>query len=68
MNYLKQLTGIFEMVSKDFRLNPTLISLYMALFQYCNLNRFKNPISFNRNYLMEISKIIGKATHQKVKA
>ena len=66
MNYIKQLTGFFEMVSKDYRLNATHISLYMAMFQYWNLNRFRNPISISRNELMEISKISGRATYHKV--
>ncbi len=66
MNYIKQLTGFFEMASNDHRLNATHMSLYMALFQFWNLNRFRNPISISRNELMQISKISGKATYHKV--
>jgi hypothetical protein len=65
MNYIKQLTGFFEQVAKDHRLNPTHVSLYMALFQYWNLNRFKSPISISRSEIMGISKIGSNATYHK---
>lgn len=65
MNYIKHLTGFFERVAKDNSLNPTHVSLYMALFQYWNFNRFRNPISISRDELMRISKISSKATYHK---
>ncbi|MDY0088749.1 MAG: transcriptional regulator [Flavobacteriaceae bacterium] len=65
MNYIKHLTGFFEKVILDKTLNPTHISLYMALFQFWNCNRFKNPISINRDEVMRISKISSKATYHK---
>src|SRR5690606_39045384 len=65
MNYIKHLTGFFERVVKDKTLNPTHISLYIALFQFWNFNRFKNPISISRDELMRISKIASKATYHK---
>lgn len=65
MNYIKHLTGFFEKVTIDRTLNPTHISLYMALFQFWNCNRFKNPISINRDEIMRISKISSKATYHK---
>lgn len=65
MNYIKHLTGFFEKVIIDKTLNPTHISLYIALFQFWNCNRFKNPISINRDELMRISKISSKATYHK---
>lgn len=65
MNYIKHLTGFFEKVTVDRTLNPTHISLYMALFQFWNCNRFKNPISINRDEIMRISKISSKATYHK---
>nr|WP_315160408.1 transcriptional regulator [uncultured Flavobacterium sp.] len=65
MNYIKHLTGFFEKVSTDFELNPTHISLYMAIFQFWNLNRFQNPISITRDEVMRISKICSKATYHK---
>ncbi len=65
MNYIKHLTGFFEKVSADFDLNPTHISLYMAIFQLWNQNRFQNPISISRDELMRISKIASTATYHK---
>lgn len=65
MNYIKHLTGFFEKVTFDKTLNPTHVSLYMALFQFWNCNRFKNPISINRDEVMRISKISSKATYHK---
>jgi hypothetical protein len=65
MNYIKHLTGFFEKVSTDYDLNPTHISLYMAIFQLWNQNRFQNPISISRDELMRISKIASTATYHK---
>ena len=65
MNYIKHLTGFFEKVSIDFELNPTHISLYMAIFQLWNQNRFQNPIGISRDELMRISKIASTATFHK---
>ena len=65
MNYIKHLTGFFDKVAKDKMLNPTHISLYIALFQFWNLNRFRNPISISRDEIMRISKISSMATYHK---
>lgn len=65
MNYIKHLTGFFDRVTNDRLLNPTHISLYMALFQFWNCNRFRNPISISRDEVMRISKISSKATYHK---
>jgi hypothetical protein len=65
MNYIKHLTGFFDRIIQDQNLNPTHISLYMALFQFWNVNRFKNPISITREEVMHISKICSKATYHK---
>ncbi len=65
MNYIKHLTGFFEKVAIDKALNPTHVSLYIALFQFWNCNRFKNPISISRDEVMRISKISSKATYHK---
>ncbi|MEH7889520.1 transcriptional regulator [Elizabethkingia meningoseptica] len=65
MNYIKHLTAFFEKVAPDQVLNPTHISLYIALFQFWNFNRFKNPISISRDEIMRISKISSKATYHK---
>lgn len=65
MNYIKHLTAYFEKVSTDFELNPSHVSLYMALFQLWNVNRFQSPISISRDEVMRISKICSKATYHK---
>ena len=65
MKYIKHLTVFFEKVAIDRTLNPTHVSLYIALFQFWNCNRFKNPISINRDEVMRISKISSKATYHK---
>jgi len=65
MNYIKHRTGFFEKVAIDKSLNPTHVSLYIALFQFWNCNRFKNPISISRDEVMRISKISSKATYHK---
>ena len=65
MNYIKHLTGFFDKIIQDTNLNPTHISLYIALFQFWNVNRFKNPISITREEVMHISKICSKATYHK---
>lgn len=65
MNYIKHLTGFFDRIVLDRHLNPTHVSLYIALFQCWNVNRFRNPISITRDELMRISKICSKATYHK---
>ena len=65
MNYIKHLTGFFDKVIQDDRLNPTHISLYVSLFQFWNVQRFKNPISISRDEVMRVSKICSKATYHK---
>lgn len=65
MNYIKHLNGFFDLIIQDPNLNPTHISLYIALFQFWNINRFVNPISITRDEVMRISKISSKATYHK---
>lgn len=65
MNYIKHLTTFFDKVIEDNTLNATHISIYMALFQCWNCNRFRNPISISRDEIMQISKVSSKATYHK---
>lgn len=65
MNYIKHLTGFFNKINNDNAINPTHISLYLALFQCWNVNRFKNPTSISREEIMKASKINSKATYHK---
>ena len=65
VNYIQHLTGFFELIAKDSRLTTSHVSLYMALFQFWNLNRFQNPVSISRNEMMVISKIGSTNTYTK---
>jgi hypothetical protein len=65
MNYIKHLTGFFERMIYEDSLNPTHISLYIALFQFWNIKRFTNPIHISREETMRLSKISSKATYHK---
>ncbi len=57
INYIKHVTAVFYRMADDERLSPFHISLYFTLFQFWNLNRFKNPISIARQETMRLSKI-----------
>lgn len=65
INYIKHLNGVFEQFTKDSRLNPTHISLYVALFQLWNTYHFPNEFHINREEIMRSSKIGSKATYHK---
>lgn len=65
MNYIKQLTAAMVLFTDDDRLNTAHVSLYLALFQLWNINRFRNPISINRTEVMKISKIGSRVTYHK---
>jgi replication initiation and membrane attachment protein DnaB len=65
MSELKQLTNFFSAIKEDPRIGTTHISLYMALFQFYNVNRFQNPIKITRTTVMEVAKISGLATYHK---
>ena len=65
MNYIKHLTGFFNHIAVENSLNPTHISLYITIFQCWNVNRFKNPITINRDEMMRGSKIASTATYHK---
>ncbi|MBQ0769512.1 MAG: hypothetical protein KBT58_09485 [Bizionia sp.] len=65
VNYIYHLKAVFLLFSKDSRLNPTHISLYMAFFQLWNHNRFPDTFFVNREDVMRISKIGSKSTYHK---
>ena len=65
MNYIKHLTGFFIRIAAEETIYPTHISLYLALFQSWNINRFKNPIVISRDEMMKASRIASKATYHK---
>jgi hypothetical protein len=63
--YIRHLSQFYLLISEDTNLNSTHVSLYMALFQFWNLNRFKNPFYINRGDVMRLSKIGSKSTYHK---
>lgn len=65
MNYIKHINNIMQMFYEDDDLIPTHVSLYMALFQVWNHNRFKNPIYIHRNEIMKMAKIHSLTTYTK---
>lgn len=65
MNYIKLLNAAFEKFFFDDQLNPTHISLYMALFQEWNSSRFADEFYVNRRDLMLASKIGSKSTYHR---
>ncbi len=65
MNYVRHLNVFLWIVEKDASLSSAHISLYMALFQFWNYNRFQNPYPVNRERLMHFAKIGSKTTYHK---
>lgn len=65
MNYIRHLNAFFSFIRKDERLTSSHVSLYLALFQYWNFNRFQNPFSIYRDNIMQLSKIGSKNTYHK---
>ena len=65
INYIQHLNGVFGQFAMDSRLNPTHISLYMALFQLWNINFFDSEFYINRQEVMKLGKLGSKATYHK---
>lgn len=65
MNYIAHLTGFYDKILRDDLISPTHISLYMALFQFWNDQRFRKSIIIQRSEIMDLSKIRSVATYHK---
>jgi hypothetical protein len=65
VNYIQHMNAWYTKIQADDRLNPSHISLYIALFQMWNINRFQNPISISRDETMRVSKIGSRTTYLK---
>jgi replication initiation and membrane attachment protein DnaB len=65
MEEVKELTRFYAAIKDDNRIGATHITMYMALFQFYNLNLFCNPVYITRASLMEVAKISGLATYHK---
>ncbi len=57
MNYIRHLKWIYSRFLEDERLNPSHVSLYMAIFQEWNSARFPEELYINRQQLMQVSKV-----------
>jgi len=65
MNYIRHLNAFFSYVKTDNRLTSSHVSLYLAMFQYWNFNRFQNPFPVYRDNIMQLSKVGSKNTYHK---
>jgi hypothetical protein len=65
MNYIRHLHAFYQHIKRDKRLSANHVSLYLALFEFWNYNRFQNPFRINREALMQLSKIGSKNTYHK---
>ena len=57
MNYIRHLNGFFERLAEDQRLSSYHISLYIALFQHWNVNRFSDQFTISRTEVMQLARI-----------
>jgi hypothetical protein len=57
MNYIRHLNGFFERLAEDERLSSYHISLYIALFQQWNANRFRDQFTISRTEVMQLARI-----------
>ncbi len=66
MNYIRHLNAFFfQHLKRDKRFNANHVSLYIALFQFWNFNRFQNPFSITREEVMSITGIGSRNTYHK---
>lgn len=65
MNYIRHLNAFFAIVKQDPNLTAAHVSLYMAMFQSWNYNRFQNPFPIQREYMMQLCKIGSKNTYHR---
>jgi hypothetical protein len=57
MNYIRHLSGFFIRLAEDKRMTPYHISLYFALFQQWNAERFGDWFVISRSEMMQLSRI-----------
>ena len=59
------MNGLFVRFYEDDRINPYHMSIYLALFNYWNLNRFKTPFSVARFEVMKLANVKSPNTYSK---
>ncbi len=57
MNYIRHLRGFFDRLQDDANMTAYHISLYLAIFNLWNMNRFREQFEVNRMDLMSLSRI-----------
>lgn len=57
MNYIRHLNGFFARLAEDKRMSSYHISLYFALFQQWNADRFGEQFVISRTEIMELSRL-----------
>lgn len=65
MNYIAHLNKVLNLFVQDFNLNPSHISLYMALFREWNFHRFSEKFMVQRKEVMNAAKIGSSSTYHK---
>lgn len=65
INYISHLNQFFAKIQNDNKMNPTHVSMYMALFYFWNKARFSSEFFINRNEVMQMSRIGSKGTYHK---
>jgi hypothetical protein len=65
MELFPPLTGFYNAIEADVRINTTHISLYIALLQQWNLAGGKNPLTIKRDVIMNAAKINARHTYNK---
>ena len=63
--YESKISEFFKSIQHQEWITPTHISIYLAIFELWNQNRFENPVSVSRNKIMGMAKISGNATYHK---
>lgn len=65
MNYIRHLRGFFDRLEEDANITSHHISLYMALFNLWNLNRFREKFEVNRLDVMSLARIGSRNTYSR---
>ena len=65
MNYIKHLNTFFIRIKNEPGIRPQHISLYMAIFQHWNYNRFEEVFTVSRKDVMLLAKISSKNTYHR---
>jgi replicative DNA helicase len=63
--YENKISDFFKSIQHQEWITPTHISIYLAIIELWNQNRFENPVSVSRNKIMVMAKISGNATYHK---